>query len=381
MKKFIAGVVILNLLLLANTGFTKDYTQKFYDVPKEHWAFECIAELVDRGAINGYEDGSFKPNDTVARAEWAKIMVVTANRPLGSSSPSFNDMSGHWANPYVNVAKDYMTSYDNGTAFRPDVAALREDVTVAMVQLKGYDVDNVDFSYIAKFTDQKSISDSCKKYVAVAVEKGLISGFEDGTFRGQSTLSRAEAAALLWRAFQTGSDDKVVGSAGSSSGSNDNSSSSSVPAPEVTPPTESSAPSATPSPSDDETNEAIHVTVNGARVKFDQPPIEISGRTLVPIRAVMEHIGAEVRWNDTTQTMTVIYKNVGVALQTDNVNMVVRNLRTNAERTVELEIPPQIIGGSMLMPIRSVVVELGYTVSWNEKTQTVEIVTPENADL
>ena len=49
-----------------------------------------------------------------------------------------------------------------------------------------------------------------KVYVAIAVEKGLITGFEDGTFRGQATLTRAEAATLLWRAFQFGSDNKTT---------------------------------------------------------------------------------------------------------------------------------------------------------------------------
>ena len=211
MRKFIAAAVTMVILLTVITGFAKDYPQKFYDVPKDHWAFEYIAELVERGAINGYEDGNYKPDNTVSRAEWATIMVKAANKSLGNSVSSFNDMDNdHWANPYVNAAKEYMTTYEGGTAFRPDIAALREDVTVAMVKLKGYDVDNTDFSYIAKFKDQDSISDNCKKYVAVAVEKGLISGFEDDTFRGQNTLTRAEAATLLWQAFQKGNDDKVV---------------------------------------------------------------------------------------------------------------------------------------------------------------------------
>lgn len=209
MKKKITIFIVLTFLL-QNICFAADYPQRFYDVPKGYWAFEQIAELVNRGAISGYEDGSFKPDDIVTRAEWATIMIKAANKNLGDDVPSFTDMSGHWANPYVNASKQYMTSYAGGAEFRPDIAALREDVTVAMVKLKGYSVDNVDFSYIAKFNDQDSISANCKKYVAVAVEKGLISGFEDNTFRGQNTLSRAEAATLLWRAFQKGNDDKVV---------------------------------------------------------------------------------------------------------------------------------------------------------------------------
>lgn len=209
MKK--VALFIVTILLLQTTCLANDYPQRFYDVPKEHWAFEQIAELVNRGAINGYEDGSYKPSNIVTRAEWAKIMIKAANKNLGNDAPLFTDMEGHWANPYVNASREYMTSYAGGTEFRPDIAALREDVTVAMVKLKGYSVDNVDFSYISKFKDQDSISANCKKYVAVAVEKGLINGFEDNTFRGQDTLTRAEAAMLLWRAFQKGNDDKVVG--------------------------------------------------------------------------------------------------------------------------------------------------------------------------
>ena len=218
-KKTVIIVLVTMLVMTSALGATKEYPQRFFDVPREHYAFEYIAELAERGAINGYQDGSYKPNNTVSRAEWAKIMVVAANRTLGDSTSSFYDMSdGHWANPYINAAKQYMTSYEGGAAFRPDIAALREDVTVALVKLKGYDADNVDFSYIAKFKDQDSISASCMKYVAVAVEKGLISGYDDNTFRGQGTLTRAEAATLLWRAFQKGSDDKVVDTSGTDAG-------------------------------------------------------------------------------------------------------------------------------------------------------------------
>jgi hypothetical protein len=207
---FIALMLVSGMVLSAHAEENSSYPQRFYDVPKDHWAFTYIAELVERGAINGYSDGSYKPNNTVTRAEWAKIMVVAADRPLSDSVPTFNDMSGHWANQWVNAAKPYMTSYEGGSAFRPNIPTLREDVTVALVKLKGYNADDADFSYIAKFKDQDSISTNCKKYVAVAVETGLISGFEDGTFKGQNTLTRAEAATLLWRAFQKGNDDKVV---------------------------------------------------------------------------------------------------------------------------------------------------------------------------
>lgn len=215
MKKLVSLLLTITMLFSVSTAVLaadmpqQDYPQRFWDVPKDHWAFNYIAELVNKGVLAGYEDGSFRPDTTVTRAEWAKIMVLAAGLPANDNNVYFTDMNNHWANIYVNTAKDYLAAYTDGT-FKPDQAAVREDVTVSMVKLKGYDVSNVDYAYLSQFTDVNSISNSLKAYVAVAVEKDLISGFDDGTFRGQNTLTRAEAATLLWRAFQYGNDNKVV---------------------------------------------------------------------------------------------------------------------------------------------------------------------------
>ena len=210
MKKIVC--LIAAVLLLAQSAYAKDasdYPQKFWDVSKDHWAFAYIADLADRGVINGYEDGSFKPSKTVTRAEWSKIMVDAAGVQVSDNNVYFTDMANHWANKYVNAARNYLTGYTDGS-YRPNQAATREDVTVAMVRLKGYDLSEVDYSNLSKFTDVDSISNSAKGYVSVAIQNNLISGFEDNTFRGQDTLTRAEAATLLYRAFQHGNADKTV---------------------------------------------------------------------------------------------------------------------------------------------------------------------------
>lgn len=217
MKKFISLILSIFMILSVTAVFasgypettTKSYPQKFWDVSKDHWAFEYIAELTNRGVISGYNDGSFKPNRTVTRAEWAKIMVGAAGIICSDESIYFSDTANHWALKYINAAKNYLTAYADST-YRPDQAVVREDVTMAMVRLKGYNLDEVDYSYLSKFTDQDTISNNVKAYVAVAIQNNLISGFEDNTFRGQDTLTRAEAATLLWRAFQYGSNNKVV---------------------------------------------------------------------------------------------------------------------------------------------------------------------------
>lgn len=215
MKKFTSVLLTIIMLFCISTSVfaedmtQKQYPQKFYDVSKDHWAFEYIAKLADRGVIDGYSDGSFKPEKTVTRAEWAKIMVVAAGIKTTDDSVYFNDTYNHWAILYINASKNYLTAYADGS-YRPDQAAVREDVAAAMVKLKGYDISEADYSYLNQFTDTNTISNNLKKYVAVAVQNGLIDGFDDKSFKGQDTLTRAQAAKLLYLAFEHGSDNKLA---------------------------------------------------------------------------------------------------------------------------------------------------------------------------
>lgn len=198
-----------------NNPNEKTYTQSFSDVPTDHWAFQYIEELVERKAINGYPDGKFYPDKIVTREEFAKIMIVAAGLAAApAQASSYADVPlTYWASPFIETAKPYMTAYQSGgqAYFKPTDGALREDMAVAVVMLKGYDTRLADLSMIqTMFTDIDAISAGAQPYVALAVENGIISGYSDGTFRGQATITRCEAAAILWRAFQYGSDSKLM---------------------------------------------------------------------------------------------------------------------------------------------------------------------------
>ena len=175
---------------------TKQYEQKFSDVTKDYWAFSFIGEMIERKVLNGYPDGLFRPDDMVTRAEFAKIIVNAASLKVASTGrTSFADVSTKdWCNPFIETAKSYLTGFrdPNGAyLYKPDAPALREDIAIAIVKIKGYDTSIVDRSLIEKmFKDIDSISESAKDYVALAVEKGLISGYPDGTFRGQDSITR-----------------------------------------------------------------------------------------------------------------------------------------------------------------------------------------------
>ena len=192
---------------------SKSYSQTFTDVPQSFWAFSYIAEMAERDVLAGYPNGYFYPNNNVTRGEFAKIMTLAAGvnivEPYYSS---FEDVSvSDWYSPYIEAARYYLSGYEiNGDYYyMPNTVALREDIAVALVKLKGYDTTGYDTSILtAMFTDWQSISESARKYVAVAVEKGLVSGYDDNTFKGQAGVTRAETATLLWRAYQYGNDNK-----------------------------------------------------------------------------------------------------------------------------------------------------------------------------
>jgi hypothetical protein len=251
-KKFIAFVALFTLLASAaiplgifaapveygaelQNAPEKEYPEKFSDVPKNYWAFPYIAELTDLGIINGYPDGLFRPENNVQRSEFAKLMISAAGlKAAAVSETSFDDVSANaWYAPFIEAAKAYLTGYnmDGKNMYLPETVALREDITVALVKLKAYDTSIADLGMLqAMFSDYESISSALRPYVAVAVSSGLVSGYPDGTFRGQAGITRAEAATLLWRARQYGFDNKGTDP-------------STVPAPQMTP-----APASTPQP-------------------------------------------------------------------------------------------------------------------------------------
>ena len=201
------------------------YVQVFPDVSQYHWAFSYIGAMVERGVLNGYPDGGFYPENTVTRAEFAKIMVGAANLPVYQPAYKyFQDVeTTAWYAPYVHSAYPFLSGYDygaNNRYYMPDEPAVREDIAVALVKLKGYEDDYTDTSILnTMFTDVSSISLDARPYVAIAVERGLVSGYDDRTFRGQAPISRAEAAAMLWRAYQYGNDNKVFDDEAYTSGS------------------------------------------------------------------------------------------------------------------------------------------------------------------
>jgi len=172
----------------------------FTDLSTDHWAYDAVGEMVDRNVLSGYNDGTFKPDSKITRAEFATILVKTLDIKEVTAAIDFKDVEGiHWAEAYIDLANTFLTGYVlNGEYyFKPEEPALREDAAVAIVSAKGLTNKDVDMSVLNKFSDRNDISENLKKYVAVAVDNGLMKGNANGTFNPQGNLTRAEVAALF----------------------------------------------------------------------------------------------------------------------------------------------------------------------------------------
>ena len=112
---------------------------------------------------------------------------------------------------------------------------------------------------------------------------------------------------------------------------------------------------------------AIEVSINGAILMFDQPPVAENGRVLVPLRAIFESLGAEVNWIGETQTVTATRDNTEISLQLGSSDMYVNgNIKT-------LDVPAIALNGRTLVPVRAISEAFGCNVEWVQETQTVLI--------
>lgn len=125
----------------------------------------------------------------------------------------------------------------------------------------------------------------------------------------------------------------------------------------------------------------IGVTVQGKAVKFpDAKPQNIKGRTMVPLRAVFEAMGAKVNWNDSTQqvTATISKDNIDVQFElrigSPFIQRTMNDKYGNVRSTVQqLDVPAQVVGNSTMIPLRASGEALGSEVKWDAKTQTANL--------
>ena len=163
-----------------------------------HWAQDSIETLIEKGAISGYPDDSFRPNRTITRAEFA-VVLVKAFELSPRQGKVFSDTAQHWAKDFIATANAYgvINGY-NEDQFGPDDLVTREQLAVMISLAAGIDTDVTDLD----FADKADISDWAIKYVAAADKNNIISGYPNGSFLPQGQATRAEAVVIIVNAIR-----------------------------------------------------------------------------------------------------------------------------------------------------------------------------------
>lgn len=168
----------------------------FVDVPANHWAYSYITELACRGVVSGYQGGTFRPQSPTTRAQLVKMVVLMQNLPLvNPATPSFSDVGpSHVFYQYVETARlhNIIQGYSNGT-FRPDSSVSRAQVAKIVVLSHGWPLS---VASTAALCDVKA-AHWAYNYVQVAIAHGLFSGYGDGCFYPDDPATRAQLAKVL----------------------------------------------------------------------------------------------------------------------------------------------------------------------------------------
>ena len=109
------------------------------------------------------------------------------------------------------------------------------------------------------------------------------------------------------------------------------------------------------------------ITTNGEAKELDVPAQIIDSRTMVPLRAIFEALGASVEWDDATKTVTSVKEDTTVKLTIGD-----KNLHVN-DTVKELDVPAQIVDSRTLVPVRAIAESFGCEVAWDDATKTVTI--------
>lgn len=165
-----------------------------------YWAEAAIRQAIERGIVKGYEDGNFRPQRDVTRAEFAAMLVRALKLPVNAQDElAFKDKDQipEWARPYIAAAieAELIVGYEDGT-FRADKSINREEICAVMVRALGIEMSvEADLSYV----DHDQISEWASPYIAAATNAGIMNGRGGNQFAPKQLATRAEAAVVLLR--------------------------------------------------------------------------------------------------------------------------------------------------------------------------------------
>lgn len=195
MNKLTKGTIYFDKL---QAVYAKDYVEPVYvDVSEDYWAAGAISLLNETGLVKGYVDGTFKPGQTITRAE-AAVIISRALGLTASKTTAFSDVAtGHYAYGAIQAVSEagILTGREAGK-FSPDGKLTRAET--ATILKRAY---NLTGETDMTFKDLKRTHWAYES-ISVLVANGLVTGYPDNTFGPDNTITRAEFATFLSRTMK-----------------------------------------------------------------------------------------------------------------------------------------------------------------------------------
>ncbi len=202
MKKKLLSVMLAGYLLIgaASAAYAADGNTpsagnvNYSDLKSTNWAYGAVSTMSEKGIVKGYQDGSFKPANTVTYGEFIKMALIAATREdIGNST------EGNWAKGYYDKALElkYFGSTDI-KADQLDRRIPRSDMALIISSILG-DTKIGNYDELEKSLKDVNAATKYDYDIIKAYAAGIITGYEDSTFRPENTLTRAESATVIYR--------------------------------------------------------------------------------------------------------------------------------------------------------------------------------------
>lgn len=173
-----------------------DRPQAAFTDMADHWAKDSVERMSALGIVKGYEDGSFRPEVSVTRAEFTKM--IAAALALNDAAAMFDDVSGgDWYYGAVGAAANAGIVNGDGGRFDPERYITRQDAAVIVHRAIAYKGKNLEGSSFG-FNDESAIAEYAAGAVNALAASGIVTGYNGG-FAPNDNITRAEAATIVLR--------------------------------------------------------------------------------------------------------------------------------------------------------------------------------------
>ncbi|WP_270520092.1 S-layer homology domain-containing protein, partial [Paraclostridium sordellii] len=163
-----------------------------------HWAEKTINLFVEKGFINGYDDKTFKPDNSMTRAEFVKVVnnVFGYNQMGTEQFDDVNESDWFYSDICIGINMGYIKGKSKDK-FAPNDSITRQEVAMILTNIMDNKDNNLD--RLSLFKDGHQTDEWAKPSVEGAIESGYLNGYEDQTIRANGNITRAEAISMLSR--------------------------------------------------------------------------------------------------------------------------------------------------------------------------------------